>query len=54
MELEIRPEPEAAERAAILAVLECELEPEPDPRGPWWQLGVVEALSGGPVGPDER
>ena len=54
MELEIRPEPEAGERAAILAAVERELEPEADPHGSWWHLGVLEALAGGPVAPDER
>jgi hypothetical protein len=48
VEAEIRPEPSADERAAILAALAAELPDPPDPRGAWWRLGVEESLAAVP------
>ena len=53
MDAEIRPEPSAEEREAILAALARHYErDESDPRGAWWRLGVEESLAGAPPGQD--
>ena len=45
MQLEIRPEPTQAERAAIEAALRA-LEADGGGRGAWWAAGVAESLDG--------
>ena len=53
MDAEIRPEPSAEEREAILAALAKHYEgDESDPRGAWWRLGVEEGLAGAPLDHD--
>jgi hypothetical protein len=46
VDAEIRPEPSAEERKAILAALAREEPDEPDARGAWWRLGIEESLAG--------
>ena len=51
MQLEIRPEPTQAERAAIEAALRA-LEADGGGRGAWWAAGVAESLDGAGDGDD--
>ncbi len=46
MEVEIRPEPTAEERAAILTALERVRDEEDGDPGSWWKAGLRESIEG--------